>query len=35
MRLVDDKLVGTTIAHYQVSSADSVVTLSTVGTRAP
>lgn len=35
MRLVDDKLVGTTIAHYQVSTADSVVTLSTLGTRAP
>ncbi len=35
MRLLDGKLVGTTTAHYQVSTADSVVTLSTLGTRAP
>lgn len=35
MRLLDDKLVGTTTAHYQVSTADSVLTLSFLGTRAP
>ena len=35
MRLLDDKLVGTTTAHYQVSTADSVLPLSFLGTRAP
>ena len=35
IRLVDDKLVGTTTAHYQVSTADSVLALSLLGTRAP
>ena len=35
MRLLDDKLVGTTTAHYQVSTADSVLQLSFLGTRAP
>jgi hypothetical protein len=35
MRLLDDKLVGTTTAHYQVKTADSVLTLSFLGVRAP
>lgn len=35
MRLVDDKLVGSTTAHYQVSTADSVLALSFLGVRAP
>jgi hypothetical protein len=32
--MVGDKLVGTTIAHYAVKTADSVVNLRTEGTRA-
>ena len=34
MRLQGGNLVGTTIAHYKVKSADSVLTLNTTGTRA-
>lgn len=34
MRLVGDKLVGTTTAHYDGTPADSVVHLTTEGTRA-
>lgn len=34
MRLQNGGLVGTTTAHYQVKTADSVLTLSTTGTRA-
>ena len=35
IRLLDDKLVGPTTAHYQVSTADSVLELSFLGARAP
>jgi len=35
MRLVDGKLVGTTIAHYATAAADSVVRLRVEATRAP
>lgn len=35
VRKQGDKLVGTTVAHYQVKTADSVVTLRVEGTRAP
>lgn len=35
LRLVNGELVGTTTAHYQVKTADSVVTLRTVATRKP
>jgi len=35
MRLVNGELVGTTTAHYQVKTADSVVTLRTVATKKP
>ena len=35
VRLVDGKLVGTTIARYATSGADSVVRLRMEGTRAP
>jgi hypothetical protein len=34
MRLQNGSLVGTTIAHYKVKTADSVLTLNTTGTRA-
>jgi hypothetical protein len=34
-RLVDGKLVGVTHAHYSVKTADSVLVLHSVGTRAP
>lgn len=34
LRLSGGKLVGTTVAHYKVKSADSVLTLTTTGTRA-
>lgn len=34
MRLQNGGLVGTTTAHYQVKTADSVLTLNTTGTRA-
>ncbi len=34
MRLVGDKLVGTSAAHYDGTPADSVIRLSTEGTRA-
>ena len=34
MRLKDGSLVGSTIAHYKVKTADSVLTLNTTGTRA-
>jgi hypothetical protein len=34
-RLVDGKLVGTTIAHYAKAGADSVLRLHTEGTKAP
>jgi hypothetical protein len=34
-RLQDGKLVGATVAHYATSSADSVKSLRTEGTRAP
>ena len=34
-RLQDGQLVGTTVAHYHVKTADSVLVLSTVGTKAP
>ena len=34
IRLIDDKLVGHTTAHYQVSTADSVLALSFLGVRA-
>jgi hypothetical protein len=35
MRLQDGKLVGTTIAHYSVKTADSVRTVRMEGTRVP
>jgi hypothetical protein len=35
LRLQDGKLVGTTIAHYATSGADSVRNLRMEGTRAP
>jgi hypothetical protein len=35
LRLQNGKLVGTTVAHYKVKSADSVLTLKTEGTKAP
>jgi len=35
MRLKDGKLVGTTVAHYTNAGADSVVNLTSEGTRAP
>ena len=35
MRLVDGKLIGTTVAHYSVTTADSVVRLRTEGTKNP
>jgi hypothetical protein len=35
MRLQGDKLVGTSVAHYSTSGADSVLQLRTEGTRAP
>lgn len=35
MRLQDGKLVGTTVARYTTTGADSVVYLSTEGTRVP
>jgi len=35
MRLEDGKLVGTTIAHYTVTTADSVRRIVTEGTRQP
>ncbi len=35
MRLVDGKLVGTTIAHYMAAGADSVVRLRNTGTKNP
>jgi hypothetical protein len=35
MRLQDGKLVGTTLAHYSTTGADSVLALRTEGTRAP
>jgi hypothetical protein len=35
MRLQGGNLVGATTAHYTTSSADSVVQLQSVGTRAP
>ena len=34
-RLVNGELVGTTVAHYATTTADSVVTLRTRGTKAP
>lgn len=34
MHLVDGKLVGTTVAHYNTKGADSVLNLRTEGTRA-
>lgn len=34
LRLQNGSLVGTTTAHYKVKSADSVLTLTTTGTRA-
>ena len=34
-RLQDGKLVGTTVAHYDVKTADSVLILRTEGTKAP
>jgi hypothetical protein len=34
-RLEGDRLVGTTVARYETSGADSVLTLHTEGTRAP
>jgi hypothetical protein len=34
-RLEGDRLVGTVVAHYETSDADSVLTLTTEGTRAP
>ena len=33
--LVGDKLIGTTMAHYTVTTADSVMALRTEGVRAP
>lgn len=33
--LVGDKMMGTTMAHYTVTTADSVVSLRTEGVRAP
>jgi hypothetical protein len=35
MRLKDGKLVGTTVAHYSTTGADSVARLRTEGTRVP
>jgi hypothetical protein len=35
MRLVDGKMVGTTIARYAVAGADSVTRLRTEGTKNP
>ncbi len=35
LHLVGDKLMGTTMAHYRVKTADSLVTLRSEGTRAP
>jgi hypothetical protein len=35
LRKEGDKLVGTTIAHYNVKTADSVLTLHSEGTKAP
>jgi len=35
IRLLDGKLVGTSTAHYQGSTADSVLELSLLGVRAP
>jgi hypothetical protein len=35
MRLRDGKLVGTTVAHYNTKTADSVRRITTEGTRAP
>jgi hypothetical protein len=35
LRLVNGELVGTTTAHYNVKTADSVVSLRTVATRKP
>jgi hypothetical protein len=35
LRRQGDKLVGTTIAHYKTTKADSVLTLRTEGTKAP
>lgn len=35
MRLVDGKVVGTTVAHYATSGADSVVRLRMEGTKNP
>lgn len=34
-RLEGDRLVGTTVAHYQTTEADSVLSLHVEGTRAP
>jgi hypothetical protein len=34
-RLEGDRLVGTTVAHYETSNADSVLSLHVEGTRAP
>ena len=34
-RLEGDRLVGTTVAHYETSDADSVLRLNAEGTRAP
>jgi hypothetical protein len=34
-RLKDGKLVGTSVAHYAVKTADSVITIKTEGTKAP
>lgn len=34
-RLEGDRLIGTTVAHYQTSEADSVITVRSEGTRAP
>jgi hypothetical protein len=34
-RLEGDRLVGTTVAHYETSEADSVLSLHVEGTRAP
>jgi len=35
MRLKDGKLIGTTVAHYSTTGADSVLRLHTEGTRVP
>jgi hypothetical protein len=34
-RLQGDKLVGTTVAHYQTKGADSVLHLQSMGTKGP